>query len=71
MTYIPATNDNVCDFDENDPTNYGQIVYKNLSSTVDKFKILIPLKVEYEWGYVFCNVTLNVNRTAGNAKPRN
>lgn len=71
LTYIPATNDNVCDFDENDPANYGQIVYKNLSSTVDKFKILIPLKVEYEWGYVFCNVTLNVNRTAGNAKPRN
>ncbi len=59
----------VSQFIKNDPASYGYIVYKNLSSTVDKFKVLIPLKIEYEWGYVISDVTVTVNRTSGNAKP--
>ena len=59
--------DEICDSNG----NYGYLVYKNLSSTVDKFKVRIPLKVVYEWGYVYLDVYVTVNRTAGNAKPRN
>lgn len=69
--YATNPNNDICDFDENNAANYGYLEYKNLSSTVDKFQVLIPLKVVYEWGYVYLDVTVTVNRTAGNAKPRN
>ncbi len=59
----------VCDYDEDNAANYGYFIYKNLSSTVDKFKVLVPLRIEYEWGYVYCDVTITINRTVGNAKP--
>lgn len=67
--YYYPVNGPVSQYIPSDPQSYGYIVYKNLSSTVDKFKVLIPLKIEYEWGYVICDVTVTINRTVGNAKP--
>jgi len=49
--------------------DYGCIVYTNLGSTVQKFKVTIPIKVTYEWGNnlgaIFTTVDINVNKTAG------
>ena len=48
--------------------NYGQIIYENLSSTVQTFTVRIPLLVEYEWGYVVCYSDVTIKATTGNAK---
>lgn len=48
---------------------YGQIVYQNNSSTVQSFKIRIPLKVSYEWGFVTTYADIDIKHTQSNAKP--
>ena len=62
---------------------YGKIVYKNLGSTVQEFKVRIPVKITYEWGGVkshtgynnspahgalFTTVDIDVKKTQGNAR---
>lgn len=46
----------------------GTLTYKNLSATVQEFKIKIPVTVKYIWGYITENVTVTVKKTANNAK---
>ncbi len=46
----------------------GTLTYKNLSATVQEFKIKIPVTVKYIWGYITENVTITVKKTANNAK---
>ena len=48
--------------------NGGQLVYKNVSSTVQTFELQIPIRVEYIWGNVYTTATVTVNRTHHNAK---
>lgn len=40
--------------------------YKNFSSTVTQFDVVIPIYVEYVWGRLYTNVTVTVKRTASN-----
>ena len=53
---------------EGGKNNYGQIIYENLSTSVQTFEVRIPLLVEYEWGYVVCYSDVTIKATAGNAK---
>ena len=46
----------------------GTLTYKNLSATVQEFRIKIPVTVKYIWGYITENVTVTVKKTANNAK---
>ena len=46
----------------------GTLTYKNNTSNVQKFDIVIPVRIEYIWGYVETNVTIAVNKTHQNAK---
>ena len=48
--------------------NGGQLVYKNVSSTVQTFELEIPIRVEYIWGNLYTVATVTVNRTHHNAK---
>lgn len=48
--------------------NGGSLTYKNLSSTVETFKVIIPVKISYIWGYLTTKVTVTINRTHSNAK---
>ena len=48
--------------------NMGTLTYKNNTSNVQKFDIVIPVRIEYIWGYVETNVTIAVNKTHQNAK---
>jgi len=60
--------------------DYGCIVYTNLGSTVQKFKVRIPIKVVYEWGgaiapatgagAIFTTVDINVEKTHENARQK-
>lgn len=59
--------------------DYGRIEYTNLGSTVQKFKVRIPIKVVYEWGGVhtagahgaiFTTVDINVEKTHENARQK-
>ena len=44
---------------------FGEITYRNLSSTVGEFDLLVPVIVHYEWGWVRGYVTIHVNKTPG------
>ena len=48
--------------------NGGQLIYKNVSSTVQTFELEIPIRVEYIWGNLYTVATVTVNRTHHNAK---
>ena len=60
--------------------DYGCIVYTNLGSTVQKFKVRVPIKVVYEWGgaiapatgagAIFTTVDINVKKTVENARQK-
>lgn len=50
----------VAQYDKNNPTNYGYIEYINYGSETNDFKVLVPLKVEYEWGAVYCDATITI-----------
>ncbi len=59
--------------------DYGRIEYTNLGSTVQKFKVRVPIKVVYEWGGVhtanaygaiFTTVDINVEKTHDNARQK-
>lgn len=53
------------------PESYGTILYQNLSNTVRTFDVLIPVKVCYQWGYVYANVKVTIKQTlGGGAKKR-
>ena len=45
--------------------NEPVLVYRNLSSTVGDFKVMLPVKVEYYWGTYYDTVEITVKRTAG------
>lgn len=53
-----------------DADSYGYIRYQNLSNTVQTFKIQIPVKVCYQWGYVISTVTVTVDSTLGGGAKR-
>lgn len=48
----------------------GTITYKNLSSTLRDFDVKIPVAVKYIWGTIYSNVTIHVNKTAGNGNAK-
>ncbi len=48
--------------------NQGVITYRNLSSTVHDFYVIVPVEVHYIWGTVYQNVTINVKKSLNNAK---
>ena len=48
--------------------NNGELIYKNISSTVQTFELEIPIRVEYIWGNIYGLATVKVNRTHHNAK---
>jgi hypothetical protein len=60
--------------------DYGRIEYTNLGSTVQKFKVRVPVKVVYEWGgaiapatgagAIFTTVDINVKKTVENARQK-
>lgn len=60
--------------------DYGRIEYTNLGSTVQKFKVRVPIKVVYEWGgaiapatgagAIFTTVDINVKKTVENARQK-
>ena len=47
---------------------FGTLTYKNLGSTVQKFKLQLPLRVKYIWGEVYTTVTVDVKCTKNNAR---
>lgn len=49
----------------------GILVYENFSSTVQEFKVMVPVVVTYYWGKIRTNVIISVKRTSANAQPRN
>ncbi|MDY6249100.1 MAG: hypothetical protein SPL55_06695 [Prevotella sp.] len=51
-----------------DDQNGNYLEYNNLSSTVQEFKLEIPVVVEYIWGEFYTKATVTVKRTAGHAK---
>ncbi|MBR5689152.1 MAG: hypothetical protein IKX17_01710, partial [Prevotella sp.] len=51
-----------------DAANGNYLEYNNLSSTVQEFKLEIPVIVEYIWGEFNTTATVTVKRTQGNAK---
>ena len=48
--------------------NGGQLIYKNVSSTLHTFELEIPIRIEYIWGSLYTVATVTVNRTHSNAK---
>ena len=50
--------------------DFGKLVYKNLGSTVQKFKLQLPLRVKYIWGEVYTTVTVDVKCTKNNGARR-
>ena len=51
-----------------DEQNGNYLEYNNLSSTVQEFKLEIPVVVEYIWGEFNTKATVTVKRTENNAK---
>lgn len=51
-----------------DDQNGNYLEYNNLSSTVQEFKLEIPVVVEYIWGEFNTKATVTVKRTENNAK---
>ena len=49
-------------------SEYGYILYENLSSAVQTFKVSVPLEVEYYWGSVFTEAVITVKNTHENVK---
>ena len=45
-----------------------EIEYRNAGSTVQKFKIKIPVEVEYYWGTIYDDVIVTIDRTKANAR---
>jgi outer membrane murein-binding lipoprotein Lpp len=45
-----------------------EIEYRNAGSTVQEFKIKIPVQVEYFWGTIYDNVTVTIKKTQANAR---
>ena len=64
--FVPLTNvsDNV-DFVY---SAEGELTYRNLSSTVTEFQVILPVEVEYLWGTIYQDVTVTIKRTQENAK---
>ena len=56
------------DFTYHEDANGNYLEYNNLSSTVQEFKLEIPVVVEYIWGEFNTKATVTVKRTEGNAK---
>ena len=50
--------------------DFGKLVYKNLGSAVQKFKLQLPLRVKYIWGDVYTTVTVDVKCTKNNGARR-
>ena len=48
--------------------DFGTLTYLNLGSTVQDFKLIIPMKVKYIWGEVYTNVEVQVHHTTNNAR---
>ena len=68
FTYNPSTW-NAPDADTAPAQNaFGTLTYKNLGSTVQKFKLQLPLRVKYIWGEVYTTVTVDVKCTKNNAR---
>jgi len=49
-------------------SEYGYLLYENLSSTVQTFTVRVPLQVTYEWGTVVTYADVNIKGTVNNAK---
>ena len=49
-------------------SEYGYILYENLSSAVQTFKVSVPLEVEYYWGSVYTEAVITVKNTHANVK---
>ena len=46
---------------------FGYIIYHNNMGNVAPFKVTIPVRIEYDWGYLrTTNVTINIDNTIGN-----
>ena len=56
------------DFTYHEAENGNYLEYNNLSSTVQEFKLEIPVIVEYIWGEFNTTATVTVKRTQDNAK---
>lgn len=66
-SFVPLnTKSNQIDF----TINNGVITYRNLSSAVRDFDVIIPVAVKYIWGTVYKDVTIHVKKTLNNAKKR-
>ena len=52
-----------------DNSAYGTITYQNASHVTGEFDLLIPIRVEYEWGYVLStDIKIHVRKTAGSSR---
>ena len=51
-----------------DATTGNYLEYNNLSSTVQKFELEIPVVIEYIWGEFATTAKVTVDRTQDNAK---
>jgi len=70
FTYNPTTW-NAPDADTAPAQNaFGTLIYKNLGSAVQKFKLQLPLRVKYIWGEVYTTVTVDVKCTKNNGARR-
>jgi len=49
-----------------EPNYYGSIKYTNNRSTVDNFKVTVPVTVCYEWGHIYTTVTIDIRKTLEN-----
>jgi hypothetical protein len=55
---------------DSESENYGKyyLDYQNLSSTVNNFKLEIPVVIEYVWGKFHTTATVTVKKTKNNAR---
>lgn len=66
-TYDKASkNQDLLDYMKANKAAFGAIYYANNGDNVTKFKVKIPVKIEYEWGYMQDVVTIEIDRTRGN-----
>ena len=45
---------------------YGVICYENNGDNVTEFRVRIPMRIDYAWGYYWTSLNLKINTTLGN-----